>query len=137
MAGTSSEEESWPSEKSSTLAPNAQDPGQKMTGVKTTVTKPKPVEDVVIEQPVVVAPAIKPCTPRKNIVFFKMHKCSSSTVQNILFRYGEDHDLTFVIPIAGNYLGHTTFSKRAMVQLPTKEYNILCHHTRFNEQGKY
>ena len=78
----------------------------------------------------------KQCSPRRNIVFFKMHKCSSSTVQNILFRYGDTHDLDFVIPPAGNYLGHSPFNKRFMIQLPTKEYNIFCHHTRFSEDGE-
>ena len=77
------------------------------------------------------------CSPRRNIVFFKMHKCSSSTVQNILFRYGEKHDLDFVIPPAGNYLGHSPFNKRYMLPLPTKEYNILCYHTRFSQKGKF
>ncbi|XP_071791190.1 galactosylceramide sulfotransferase-like [Asterias amurensis] len=73
------------------------------------------------------------CTPRKNIVFFKMHKCSSSTVQNILLRYGEEHSLDFVLPPAGNYLGHSHFSRKWMIEFPVKEYNILCHHTMFDE----
>ncbi|XP_072041827.1 galactosylceramide sulfotransferase-like [Amphiura filiformis] len=64
-----------------------------------------------------------------------MHKCSSSTVQNILFRYGEKHDLDFVIPPDGHHLGQSPFDKRFLLQLPTKEYNILCHHTRFSEKG--
>ena len=77
------------------------------------------------------------CTPRTNIVFFKMHKCSSSTVQNILLRYGEKHSLDFVLPPAGNYLGHSQFSRKCMLEFPVKEYNILCHHTMFDETGRY
>lgn len=73
--------------------------------------------------------------PKHNIVFFKMHKCSSSTVQNILMRYGDKQDLNFVLPPRGNYLGHGEFNKRAMLSFPVKEYNILCHHTRFSFQG--
>ncbi|XP_072025927.1 galactosylceramide sulfotransferase-like [Amphiura filiformis] len=80
-------------------------------------------------------PSKQQCSPRRNIVFFKMHKCSSSTVQNILFRYGEKNDLDFVIPPAGNYLGHSPFNKRFMLKLPTREYNILCYHTRFSATG--
>ncbi|XP_038072874.1 galactosylceramide sulfotransferase-like [Patiria miniata] len=77
----------------------------------------------------------KSCNPRTNIVFFKMHKCSSSTIQNILFRYGEAHVLDFVLPPAGNYLGHSAFNKRYMIKFPVEEYNILCHHTVFNAKG--
>ncbi|XP_022079080.1 galactosylceramide sulfotransferase-like isoform X2 [Acanthaster planci] len=77
------------------------------------------------------------CTPRSNIVFFKMHKCSSSTVQNILFRYGEEHKLDFVLPKKGNYLGdmYGVFNKKVMMKFPVKKYNILCHHTRFSYRG--
>ncbi|XP_072024100.1 LOW QUALITY PROTEIN: galactosylceramide sulfotransferase-like [Amphiura filiformis] len=78
------------------------------------------------------------CTPRRNIVFLKMHKCGSSTLQNILFRYGEKHDLDFVLPAVGNYLAdgiRSPFDKRFMLPFPTKEYNILCCHSRFSEKG--
>ncbi|XP_072017511.1 galactosylceramide sulfotransferase-like [Amphiura filiformis] len=81
---------------------------------------------------------INPCKPKKNIVFLKVHKCGSSTVQNILFRFGEKHDLDFVMPPKGNYLGslrNTTFNKKYMIELPVEKYNILCHHTRYNEQN--
>ncbi|XP_022112249.1 galactose-3-O-sulfotransferase 2-like [Acanthaster planci] len=78
---------------------------------------------------------VKSCRARSNIVLFKMHKCSSSTVQNILFRFGEEHHLNFVLPPVGNYLGHSPFNKRYMIKFPLKEYNILCHHTVFNARG--
>ncbi|XP_071825426.1 galactosylceramide sulfotransferase-like isoform X2 [Apostichopus japonicus] len=73
--------------------------------------------------------------PKNNILFFKMHKCSSSTIQNILMRYGDHHDLNFVLPPRGNYLGHDFFNTRTMLKFPVKEYNIFCHHTRFNFKG--
>ncbi|XP_033102782.1 galactosylceramide sulfotransferase-like [Anneissia japonica] len=75
------------------------------------------------------------CQPRTNIAFFKMHKCSSSTVQNILFRYGDVKDLNFVLPVIGNYLGRDLFNKRNMRKFRTEDYNILCHHTRFSYRG--
>ncbi|XP_071503657.1 galactosylceramide sulfotransferase-like [Diadema antillarum] len=75
------------------------------------------------------------CTRRNNIGFFKMHKCSSSTVQNILMRYGDRYDLNFVLPPAGNYLGQTYFQKQFAMSFPVKEFNILCHHTRFSREG--
>ncbi|XP_022112244.1 galactosylceramide sulfotransferase-like isoform X2 [Acanthaster planci] len=75
------------------------------------------------------------CTPRRDIAFVKMHKCSSSTIQNILFRYGERHSLDFVLPPTHNILGRTYFDKRFMIQFPVDKYNILCHHTRFSAKG--
>lgn len=76
------------------------------------------------------------CGPPKNhILFFKMHKCSSSTIQNILMRYGDSHDLNFVLPPKGNYLGGGPFTSKGMLKFPVKEYNIFCHHTRFNYKG--
>jgi len=37
----------------------------------------------------------------------KTHKCASTTVQNILMRYGLEQDLNFVLPLTGHYLGKT------------------------------
>ena len=78
------------------------------------------------------------CKSKKNIVFLKVHKCSSSTVQNLLFRFGDQYNLNFVMPLKGNYLGdiNTEFERKNMIELPVEEYNILCHHTRFNEKSK-
>ena len=42
-------------------------------------------------------------TPKNNIVFLKVHKAASSTVQNILMRYGAERNLKFVLPKRGNY----------------------------------
>ncbi|XP_029472408.1 galactose-3-O-sulfotransferase 2-like [Rhinatrema bivittatum] len=39
------------------------------------------------------------CKLQTHIVFLKMHKCASSTVMNILFRFGEAQNLTFAFPI--------------------------------------
>ncbi|XP_072173252.1 LOW QUALITY PROTEIN: galactosylceramide sulfotransferase-like [Diadema setosum] len=75
------------------------------------------------------------CKRRYNVAFFKMHKCSSSTVQNILMRFGDKYNLDFVLPSSGNYLGHTYFSKKAAMNFPVSDYNILCHHTRFSKEG--
>ena len=45
------------------------------------------------------------CSKVKKIAFLKTHKCASSTVQNILMRFGVNNDLNFVLPSRGNYLG--------------------------------
>ncbi|XP_076326120.1 galactosylceramide sulfotransferase-like [Tachypleus tridentatus] len=76
------------------------------------------------------------CKPRVNVVFLKTHKCASSTIQNIFFRYGDAHNLTFVLPNERNYLGHPLPFHHTMVPdlfKYNRTYNILAHHTRFNE----
>ena len=45
------------------------------------------------------------CSKKTKIAFLKTHKCASSSVQNMLMRFGLDHELNFVLPSAGNYLG--------------------------------
>ena len=46
------------------------------------------------------------CGAKKTkIAFLKTHKCASSSVQNMLMRFGLEHELNFVLPSAGNYLG--------------------------------
>lgn len=80
-------------------------------------------------------PEITKCVPKTNVVFMKTHKCASSTIQNIFMRYGDLHNLTFVLPASRNYLGHPAPFKRTMVPDPSKYhviYNILTHHSRFN-----
>ena len=38
------------------------------------------------------------CQPVSKVAFAKTHKTGSSTVQNILLRYGVNHDLIFAMP---------------------------------------
>ncbi len=38
------------------------------------------------------------CTPVTKVAFAKTHKTGSSTVQNLLLRFGVNHDLTFAMP---------------------------------------
>ena len=45
------------------------------------------------------------CAKKTKIAFLKTHKCASSSVQNMLMRFGLEHELNFVLPSAGNYLG--------------------------------
>ena len=77
------------------------------------------------------------CVPKHNIMFLKTHKCASSTLQNIFMRFGDTHNLTFVLPPHGNYMGHPAkFTSNLTISLPSvfaKEYNIFCHHTRWDE----
>ncbi|XP_071941139.1 galactosylceramide sulfotransferase-like [Antedon mediterranea] len=79
------------------------------------------------------------CTPRKNIAFLKTHKCGSSTMQNILLRYGDQHNLTFALPkIGNNQYDHMYTLSRPLItefveELPVPRYNMLCHHCIYNE----
>lgn len=77
--------------------------------------------------------------PKKNIVFLKVHKCASSTVQNILIRYGLQHNLNFALPWKHNYIGHPEpFDVTQVIPIPNPTnpldiYNVICHHTRFHQ----
>ena len=45
---------------------------------------------------------LKNSEPIKNIVFHKTHKCSGTTIQNILFRYAINNELLVVLPKVGH-----------------------------------
>ena len=46
------------------------------------------------------------CAPHRKIGFAKTHKTASSTVQNVLLRYGLSFGAEFVLPEKRNYLGN-------------------------------
>jgi len=78
----------------------------------------------------------KVCKPKTNIVFLKVHKSASSTVMNILFRFGEMHNLTFAFPLRGGhqlFYPHHFMARFVQGFSPGKppQFNILCHHMRF------
>lgn len=75
------------------------------------------------------------CTPVTDIFFLKTHKCASSSIQNILMRFGDKRNLTFVLPTDTNYIGHPEKFSRSMIssqRKPINGFNILCHHLRLN-----
>lgn len=73
--------------------------------------------------------------PRKNIFFVKTHKTASSTVQNILMRFGFHHSLNFMLPSYDCYLGylHPIREKDMNAKsIPAdRKFNIFAHHTRY------
>ncbi|XP_066049935.1 galactose-3-O-sulfotransferase 2-like [Chamaea fasciata] len=83
-----------------------------------------------------VTPQGKTCKPKTDIVFLKVHKSASSTVMNILFRFGETHNLTFAFPQGGGFQLYypyhflARFVQGFSPQSP-RRFNILCHHMRF------
>ena len=67
-------------------------------------------------------------------MFLKTHKTGSSTFVNILFRYGDRRNLTFVL---GPDNDHLKWPQRFRISsaLPIhRQPNILCSHTRFNKK---
>ncbi|CAL1546724.1 unnamed protein product, partial [Lymnaea stagnalis] len=83
----------------------------------------------------------KTCSPAPNITFVKTHKTGSSTVANILMRYGIVNDLNFALPNKKwnspffNYISRAgeVMSKEYVYPLPEgEEYNILFNHAIYN-----
>ena len=74
--------------------------------------------------------------PRTHIAFLKVHKAASSTVQNILYRFGSGHDLSFVLPQNGHYISKVAGSYGNIVPSldDSGKYDILCNHVVFNER---
>ncbi|XP_078583802.1 galactosylceramide sulfotransferase-like [Branchiostoma floridae x Branchiostoma japonicum] len=55
------------------------------------------------------------CRRKSNIVFLKSHKTASSTVQNILMRFGLANNLTFALPKRENFLNWPKFFHKSSV----------------------
>ena len=72
----------------------------------------------------------------RHIAFLKVHKAASSTLQNILFRFGLSRKLSFVLPFKGHYISKA--AETYSILLPPynnwdKKYDILCNHVVFNK----
>ena len=76
------------------------------------------------------------CKPKKNIVFVKTHKTGSSTVTNILHRYGDKHNLVFALPRDGQFRLNWPWSMRndSFDLVKGVRPNIICHHGRYNRE---
>ncbi|XP_067253149.1 galactosylceramide sulfotransferase [Chanodichthys erythropterus] len=74
------------------------------------------------------------CTPKVNLMFMKTHKTASSTLMNILLRFGEKHQLKFALPDGRNDFSYPSSFFRTQVKSyqPGSCYNIVCNHMRFN-----
>lgn len=76
---------------------------------------------------------------RKNIMFIKVHKCASGTVQNILMRFGLRHDLNFLLPFFF-YITYYEPYKEDFTPMETRtidsKYHILTHPTRYGSNLK-
>ncbi|XP_074062528.1 galactosylceramide sulfotransferase-like [Macrotis lagotis] len=74
------------------------------------------------------------CWPKLDIVFMKTHKTASSTLLNILLRFGQKHKLKFAFPSGYNDFNYPSFFKRSLVHnyQPGACFNIICNHMRFD-----
>ncbi|KAI5098609.1 galactose-3-O-sulfotransferase 2-like isoform X1 [Silurus meridionalis] len=76
------------------------------------------------------------CQPKSHIVFLKTHKTASSTILNILYRYGDTHNLTFALPVNMHsqlfyphyFMPHFVEGVRSH---QVTEFHIMCNHMRF------
>ena len=73
-----------------------------------------------------------PCKPVNNILFLKTHKTGSSTVTNILYRYGDKRDLLFALPRGGSFGWPGPFLLSSATTFDGAP-NILCNHARYNK----
>ncbi|XP_075685633.1 galactosylceramide sulfotransferase isoform X4 [Rhinoderma darwinii] len=73
------------------------------------------------------------CLPHHNLMFLKTHKTGSSTILNILFRYGEKHRLHFAFPRGRNDFDYPSYFQRRQVEgyHPGLCFNIICNHMRY------
>ena len=75
------------------------------------------------------------CKPVSNILFLKTHKTGSSTVTNILNRYGDTRDLRFAVPASEK--SYSFYWPQPFLPKFTRPVwrtpNILCNHARYNK----
>ncbi|KAK2708936.1 hypothetical protein QYM36_014532, partial [Artemia franciscana] len=79
------------------------------------------------------------CEPKRKIGFLKMHKCASTTLQNVFFRYAHINDLNVILPLKRwNYLGSPDlFSIKLVEETPWHHlgYDIMALHTRWDHNS--
>ncbi|CAN0356204.1 unnamed protein product [Lampetra planeri] len=90
----------------------------------TPTTPPRTTKEVWMPQPA-----------QTTVVFLKTHKTASSTFQNIIYRFGEKHNLTFAFPTQENHFSYPELFKRTFVAQHLHGnhvcYDIVCNHMRF------
>lgn len=78
------------------------------------------------------------CSPKSHVVFLKTHKTASSTILNILYRYGDSRNLTFALPLNKHsqlfypFLFASHFVEGVSNRRVT-EFHIMCNHMRFRK----
>ncbi|XP_031441276.1 galactose-3-O-sulfotransferase 4 isoform X2 [Clupea harengus] len=77
-----------------------------------------------------------PCRPHTHVMFLKTHKTASSTVLNMLYRFGEERGLRFALPL-GYQFGYPLLFNAHRVKgyrgPRVLEFNIIGNHMRYNK----
>ena len=76
---------------------------------------------------------------KTKVGFLKTHKCASTSIQNILMRFGMKNNLNFVMPKSGDHLGYNFYYNRSMIiDTPWEKaglnYSIFMIHTKWNHE---
>ena len=65
------------------------------------------------------------CREKRKMIFAKTHKTGSTTLQNILFRFGQEHNLIFVLPKSGtHYFNLKSHFRKSMADLYRMYKNV-------------
>ncbi|KAI9559185.1 hypothetical protein GHT06_015974 [Daphnia sinensis] len=73
----------------------------------------------------------------RKFIFMKTHKCGTSTIENIIFRFALKNDLNIVLPEKGNYLSaDELFDHNSLNTTKWKDLNfdIFSLHNRWNKK---
>ncbi|CAH1782166.1 unnamed protein product [Owenia fusiformis] len=73
---------------------------------------------------------------QKNVIFLKLHKVGSSTLQNLFFRFADNNDLNMAIPLglqSGiNIFEYPKVFSDKYVMKSTEPFNMIAHHMRYS-----
>lgn len=96
----------------------------------------QPAAHSIFSSPDAQGPALGSCQPHTHIMFLKTHKTASSTVLNMLYRFGEERNLRFALPL-GYQLGYPLPFNAHRVKgyrgPRAMEFHIMGNHMRFNK----
>uniref|UniRef100_A0A8P4GE47 Galactose-3-O-sulfotransferase 4 n=1 Tax=Dicentrarchus labrax TaxID=13489 RepID=A0A8P4GE47_DICLA len=96
----------------------------------------QPAARSIFSSPDAQGPSLGSCQPHTHIMFLKTHKTASSTVLNMLYRFGEERNLCFALPL-GYQLGYPLPFNAHRVKgyrgPRAVEFHIMGNHMRFNK----
>ncbi|XP_019645851.1 PREDICTED: galactosylceramide sulfotransferase-like [Branchiostoma belcheri] len=76
------------------------------------------------------------CQPHLNVAFLKVHKCASTTVSHVIFRFGHEHDLLVALPAKTDcdIIGHFGVIRDEDYEPPPggRRWNLFTHHAMYN-----
>lgn len=76
-----------------------------------------------------------PLKEKRHIAFLKVHKAASTTLQTMFFRFGFERNLSFVLPIQGNYFSKSTETHEDLIPPAHGDhYDIICNHGIFSHK---